>query len=171
MIIKFPTNGIKLGNLIIIFPDVLDISNIACSINCAVMSNNVTLSLSSNINLSVLVITFNYIKNAISFQTIAPFTISFISLQNDTFYPSLAMSCPSWTNSILSTFTCVVSTTSSYLSSLVLFKFKLSSLTGKETYVTIRFNDLFGELTANPTGGQLIDGRLVMFNIENSVNK
>ncbi len=44
-------------------------------------------------------------------------------------------------------------------------------LTGKQTYVTIRFNDLFGELVGNPTGGLLVNGRLVRFDIQNLIAK
>ena len=116
--ISFPSNGISSGTLIVIFPDVLDISSMTCNISCLKISNNVTFSLSSQ--LSLLAITFSNIKNSGSYQPIPTFQIrSFTSLS----YPSLSQTCPSWTNIYPSSFTSYVSTSSAYLSSPAFFKF------------------------------------------------
>lgn len=59
----------------------------------------------------------------------------------------------------------MVSTVDGYRGESALFMFKLSQLTGKQTYTVVRFNDLFTALTVAPANSVLIGPRAVRFDI------
>jgi hypothetical protein len=48
-----------------------------------------------------------------------------------------------------------------------LFTFSITGLSAKQSYVQIQVNDLFGDLTAAPSGGTLLGVHLVQFSIPN----
>ncbi len=92
-----------------------------------------------------------------------------MNLINSLNFNSLYQIKSSWTNNIASTFTTQVSTGDSYRAENTLFKFKLTSLSGKQSYTIIKFNDLFGALTTAPTGTKLLAPRSVRFDIANQI--
>ena len=53
-------------------------------------------------------------------------------------------------------FTTTVTSNEGYKLENALFSFNLIDLTGKQTYVNIKINQLFGELTTAPTNATLI---------------
>lgn len=51
-----------------------------------------------------------------------------------------------------------------------LFKFNVVSISGKQSYIIVKFSDLFGALTVPPSGASLLTSRSVRYNIQNQTS-
>ena len=80
-------------------------------------------------------------------------------------YKSVYSLVTAWTNTLTSSFDTVVSSNDAYKGESALFKFQISALSGKQTYVNIKIDPLFTELTTPPTDATLISGYEVRYNI------
>lgn len=90
-----------------------------------------------------------------------------LSLVNSNVYSSLYQTVNSWVNNVPSMFGTVVSSGDAYRGENAMFRFSLSGMSGRQTYVVINFNDLFGPLSTPPAGAILLGPRSLRFNIIN----
>lgn len=81
------------------------------------------------------------VVNAPSYKPISDFGIS---LKTNDGYKSLADVSAAWTNTAMSTFDTVVSSTDGFKGESAVFTFALTGLSAKQKYVNIKFNSLFG---------------------------
>ncbi len=89
------------------------------------------------------------------------------ALVNNNGYNSLYQAKTSWVNNIPASYVTTVSTGDAYRGENALFQFTLASLSGKQTHVVLKFNDLFAALTTAPAGSVLLTSRTVRFDITN----
>lgn len=163
--INFPTNSPVNSTLTIVFPLDLDISSATCDISCTKIGNNISFNIVTWS--SSLETTISNVINGPSFKPIGDFVIS---LANSNNFGSLYQIKPSWVNNIASSFLTSVSATDAYRGENALFKFNITTISGKQTYIVLKFSDLFGSLTVAPTGGILIGSRTVRYNIQNQTS-
>lgn len=160
--INFPSSSPAPSTLTIVFPSDLDISSASCDLTCTKISNNISFNILTWS--STFTTTISNVLNAPSFKPIGDF-IFHLSNTND--FESLNQIKSAWTNNLASSFTTNVNVVNAYRGENALFKFNIASLSAKQTYIIIKFNDLYGSLSTAPSGGSLIGPRTVRYNILN----
>ncbi len=163
--INFPSSSPAPSTLIIFFPNDLDISSASCDISCTKVGSNISFGITSWS--SSLTTTISSVVNGPSFKPIGDFIVQLINENN---FGSLYQTKSSWINNIASTFTTNVSSADAYRGENALFKFNITSMSGKQTYIVIKFSDLFGALSVAPTGTTLLGPRSVRIDIQNQTS-
>lgn len=144
--------GSPSGKIAITFPSSVSLSSASCS-GCSIVPPVINLDFDNSTSLTKNLVVSN-VGNAPSYKPTGDFTITLKNLNN---FGSVSQSVGGWTNTLLSAFNSVVSTANAYRGESALFTFAITSLSGRQTFVNIKFPQLFPSLTTAPSGTTLVN--------------